>query len=127
MSPSCLPCLFQGLITQLDHFPGIALKSLLGQFNANSFISQQGIEKQPRSIIYPNAMLLMKPLDQDSHDWHVLTLHRIIHTFTYFHLVYHHYVLASGYIQRDTFFKKNTTINQHTQFYSRLQYLFLFI
>lgn len=94
------PSLFQGLITQLYHLPGIALKSLLGQFNANNFISQQGIQKQPRSIIHPTAMLTKKLLYDDSHDCLILTLHQIIHMLIYFHLVYL-YVLASGYGQRD--------------------------
>lgn len=88
MSPCCLPCLFQGLIIQLYHLPGIALKSLLGQFNANNFISQQGIQKQPRSIKHPIAMLTQQALCEDSHDCLVLTLHRIVHMLTYFNLVY---------------------------------------
>ena len=62
MSPSCLPSLFQGLITQLYPLPGRALKNLLGQFNANLLISQQGIQMQPRSIKYPITKLTKKPL-----------------------------------------------------------------
>jgi hypothetical protein len=65
MSPSYLPFLFQGLITQLYHLLGMAFKSLPGQFNANKFIRQQGIQKQPRSIIHPIIMITKKPLYED--------------------------------------------------------------